>query len=112
MGRLASFGHGSFKVLFFFKWQSDIGSVRFCAKSRQDVARLLLLFRRARRWWLSYHAPLRSTGRATIPRFGLRWIAAYPCRVVVVDDLDRHWGVTLPSARVIRPCKRSCLLTF
>lgn len=110
---LASFGSGALVVRFVFRWAGDLGCVFVRCPSRSAVARLLLRFRRARRWWRSSAAPPRSAASWGVPRFGLRFVARFPCAVAVPRLSSRGGGLRvfrLPAGRVARPCPSGCLL--
>lgn len=81
--------------------------VCFCS-SRREVARLLWRFRAARRWWRSSAAPPRSVvGASFVPVFGLRWLASFPCGVVV-SGVSSAARFSVPAGRVRRPCAVRC----
>lgn len=93
----------SWVVAFCFRWRCSVASVRFCFSSRRAVARFLWRFRAARRWWRSSSAPPRSVlARSVVPRFGLRWLARFPCVVAVFWRGRCAFASRLPSAVVRR----------
>lgn len=73
-------------VRWVFRWGTGFGSVVTGCPSRSSAARLLWRFRAAGRWWLSPSAPPPScVASASVPRFGLRWLAGRNCVVAVVE---------------------------
>ena len=69
------------RIRVFFECQSarsGLGSVLVCLPSRRSAARWLWRFRRARLWWRSD-----SCANDVSPIFGMRWLAARWCRLLV-----------------------------
>lgn len=94
------FGSGSLSVVFSFAR----GRVVCRVPSRAAAARLLLRFRRARRWWRSAPRPGSSAwvrGGFSVPVAGLRWLACRPVVVCVRGSVGGRrrsaWVVSVPG---------------
>ena len=94
---LAQYGTGSYSARFYFKWKRQLASVIFRCDNQAGFARLLRMWRLARRviykdytkrCWNGIRVPMIEKRRLDIQRFSLRWLACRPC--VLVTHNPKH----------------------